>query len=144
MNWTRQGFVQRVFVVVVLLFFVIPIATAFCCCKSGDHHQEEGAHHDHGEHHHQESPTSNHSNDHGQNGCECGFENIAADATIPTTHFFQSNGTTIQSLDKFFSLNQHFSEQQVKSSSSYLDDASPPGVRFLSTPLFLQLETLRI
>ena len=142
MNRMKPSFVQKVFIVSILFFFIIPIATAFCCCQSEDgRHQEESGHHEHGEHHHQESHEHN-GQDHGQSGCECGFENLAADATIPTTHFFQSNDSVVQWLDKSFTLNQDFSER--KSTSSYLEGESPPGAHFLSTPLFLQLKTLRI
>lgn len=142
MNCIKPGFIQKVFIVSILIFFVIPIATAFCCCKSGDHHQEKSAHHEHGEHHHQES--HDHGQDHGQDGCECGFESIAVDATIPTTHFFQLSDSILQWSAKSFTLNQDFSKYQFRSTSSYLEGESPPGARFHSTPLFLQLETLRI
>lgn len=145
MNFAKsKSTTQKVFVLAILFFFVVPVATAFCCCKSGDHHQEESTHHEHGEHHHQESHTNNANDDHEQNGCECGFENIAADATLPTIHFIQSNNSVVQWIDKFSALNQDFLKQQFKSDSSHFNDASPPGVRFLLTPLFLKLETLRI
>ncbi len=145
MNIFTSKLMQKVFVVTVLLFFIVPIATAFCCCKSEDgHHQEKSvAQHGHGEHdHHQQSPEPSHHQSHGQNGCECGLENIAADATIPTIHFFQSDNSVVQWFDKSFTLNQGFSE--YKSTSSYSEGESPPGNRFLSTPLYLQLQTLRI
>lgn len=145
MNFAKSASTtQKVFVLAILFFFVVPIATAFCCCKSGDHHQEESTRHDHGEHHHQESRENSQNNEHGQDGCECGFENIAADGTIPTTHFSQPISSAGQWLDKIFAQNQYFSNQQFKSDSFYLNGASPPGARFLSTPLFLQLKTLRI
>ena len=128
-----------------LLFFTLPIATAFCCCTEstpnsscqemlGHHQGANESKHDHGRHHHDKKDGLPES-------CECGHE-VIAEVAGRTIDFSTSNLAV--SKFQFQSVIARDLSTEVHKQALPFHDTGPPGARFSSTPLYLQISVLRI
>lgn len=135
---------KKIFSLAALLLFILPIATAFCCCVDDDllSSNRKQPEHNHSEHHHDHSHEQNKSDKSVPDSCECGHEILGA-----------LNNQNIDISNFSFSISSFLSQSFLTTKPSILKlhssifdfhDTGPPGSRFSTTPLYLQISNLRI